>query len=260
MSLWLVAAFALALMFDFVNGFHDAANSIATIVTLDIFRPWKGQDWSEQRLVNFGRWAGGIGLLIGALAAPLVMHWENIFRYCQDLWAPMAAPVVTVFLAGALWRGARHRGAVVCLWMAILTVPLTLAKQILGDWNIHLLPANLENSLVLAGTVFLVSVAAMAFFSARILTRSAALATGVVAIPLVVLGIVSPIATAVLVLIVAVLFLAALMPPARIAGTGLWDRSMFRLPPGERQRWYANLWLWWMLISAMMAIIYYSFW
>ena len=30
---------ALALLFDFINGFHDAANSIATIVTTRVLSP-----------------------------------------------------------------------------------------------------------------------------------------------------------------------------------------------------------------------------
>src|SRR2546422_6475882 len=38
----------------------------------------------------------------------VVMKWPNIFRYAQDIWAPMAAPVVVVFLAGALWRSEEH--------------------------------------------------------------------------------------------------------------------------------------------------------
>ena len=143
----LVAAAVIAAIMSTIAGL---VNSISTVVTLDLFRPRKGKDWSEERLVRFGQWAGGAGLLVGALFAPVVMHWENIFRYCQDLWAPMAAPVVTVFLAGALWRGASLRGAVGCLGLAILTVPLTFAKQILADRGVHFLPPGLENSLVLS--------------------------------------------------------------------------------------------------------------
>ena len=30
------------------------------------------------------------------MLAPLVMRWESIFRYAQDIWAPMAAPIVVV--------------------------------------------------------------------------------------------------------------------------------------------------------------------
>src|SRR5512132_2885513 len=37
---WVVAALvALALLFDFMNGFHDAANSIATVVSTGVLKP-----------------------------------------------------------------------------------------------------------------------------------------------------------------------------------------------------------------------------
>lgn len=39
-GLWLVVMLVgLALLFDFMNGFHDAANSIATIVSTGVLRP-----------------------------------------------------------------------------------------------------------------------------------------------------------------------------------------------------------------------------
>ena len=39
-ALWVVVMLvALALLFDFMNGFHDAANSIATVVSTGVLRP-----------------------------------------------------------------------------------------------------------------------------------------------------------------------------------------------------------------------------
>jgi len=39
-ALWVVAVLVvLALLFDFMNGFHDAANSIATVVSTGVLRP-----------------------------------------------------------------------------------------------------------------------------------------------------------------------------------------------------------------------------
>ena len=39
-ALWVVILLVLlALMFDFINGFHDAANSIATVVSTGVLRP-----------------------------------------------------------------------------------------------------------------------------------------------------------------------------------------------------------------------------
>ena len=39
-ALWVVMLLvALALAFDFMNGFHDAANSIATVVSTGVLKP-----------------------------------------------------------------------------------------------------------------------------------------------------------------------------------------------------------------------------
>ena len=37
---------AIALIFDFVNGFHDAANSIATVVATRVLKPWQAVLWA----------------------------------------------------------------------------------------------------------------------------------------------------------------------------------------------------------------------
>ena len=42
----LVVVIALALVFDFVNGFHDAANSIATVVATRVLTPFKAVLWA----------------------------------------------------------------------------------------------------------------------------------------------------------------------------------------------------------------------
>src|SRR4051795_413445 len=42
----LVAVVAIALVFDFVNGFHDAANSIATVVATRVLKPWQAVIWA----------------------------------------------------------------------------------------------------------------------------------------------------------------------------------------------------------------------
>ncbi|MCB2038114.1 MAG: inorganic phosphate transporter, partial [Ottowia sp.] len=39
-ALWVVVMLvALAVLFDFMNGFHDAANSIATVVSTGVLKP-----------------------------------------------------------------------------------------------------------------------------------------------------------------------------------------------------------------------------
>lgn len=46
MSHMLIAVIVLALMFDYINGFHDAANSIATIVSTKVLTPFQAVLWA----------------------------------------------------------------------------------------------------------------------------------------------------------------------------------------------------------------------
>src|SRR4026208_219175 len=43
---FLIVIIALALVFDFINGFHDAANSIATIVSTKVLTPFQAVLWA----------------------------------------------------------------------------------------------------------------------------------------------------------------------------------------------------------------------
>ncbi len=51
MSVLLIVILALALVFDYINGFHDAANSIATIVSTKVLTPFQAVVWAA--LFNF---------------------------------------------------------------------------------------------------------------------------------------------------------------------------------------------------------------
>jgi len=43
---FLVIIIILALVFDYINGFHDAANSIATIVSTKVLTPFQAVLWA----------------------------------------------------------------------------------------------------------------------------------------------------------------------------------------------------------------------
>src|SRR6187549_2844975 len=51
MFTFLIIVIALALIFDFINGFHDAANSIATIVSTKVLTPLQAVVWAA--MFNF---------------------------------------------------------------------------------------------------------------------------------------------------------------------------------------------------------------
>ncbi|MCO6498715.1 MAG: inorganic phosphate transporter [Chitinophagaceae bacterium] len=51
MTTFLIVVIALALIFDYINGFHDAANSIATIVSTKVLTPFQAVVWAA--IFNF---------------------------------------------------------------------------------------------------------------------------------------------------------------------------------------------------------------
>jgi len=162
-----------------------------------------------------------------------------------------------VFLAGALWKPAAERGALVCLWLSLLSAPFILLKAILADHDVHFLPANLENPMVFAGAYGLISLALMYALSRQ--RTGLALSLAAIAIALIVwMSAVSPSAMALCLLAVTVLVMTPLLVNRRFADANLWDRSM--LHAGQPSGWYANLWLWWALLGAILVGIYWKFW
>lgn len=251
----LVIAAILSAIMSTVSGL---VNSTATLVTLDIVQRGCGRQWPEAKLVRVGRWSGTLALLIGALFAPVVMKWENIFRYAQDLWAPMAAPVVVVFLAAALWSKATSPGALACLWLAIGSIPFTLAKSILADAGIHFLPVNLENPMVFAGAYALIAAVVMVGFSRIADAGRRAGVVGIAGALILWIAAMSPATVALLLLAGTTAVIAGLMRTRRAASANLWDHSMLRSP--VRAPWYADLRLWWCALSAILVGIYVWLW
>ena len=64
----------LAVAFDFMNGFHDAANSIATIVSTRVLKPYQAVIWAAVAKSGFASllWPGIIRTTVFILVAPLL--------------------------------------------------------------------------------------------------------------------------------------------------------------------------------------------
>jgi inorganic phosphate transporter, PiT family len=65
-STTLVLLVLLALVFDFMNGFHDAANSIATVVSTGVLKPWQAVLWAAFfNFVAIGIFHLGVAATVG---------------------------------------------------------------------------------------------------------------------------------------------------------------------------------------------------
>src|SRR5258708_5121128 len=75
---WLLLVLALTVVFgfEFVNGFHDTANAVATVIYTNSLKPWMAVVWSG--FCNFlGVYLGGIAVaftIVNLLPVDLIVH------------------------------------------------------------------------------------------------------------------------------------------------------------------------------------------
>ena len=89
MSILLIVIIALALIFDYINGFHDAANSIATIVATKVLTPFQAVLWAA--FFNF-------------LAYFISRYWVGEFKIGNTIAKTVSVDFITleVILAGLI--------------------------------------------------------------------------------------------------------------------------------------------------------------
>jgi PiT family inorganic phosphate transporter len=142
-SMTLVLLVLLALAFDFLNGFHDAANSIATVVSTGVLKPWQAVLWAA--FFNVLAWAffhlsvaatvgKGIvdpafvdsrvifGALIGAISWNLITWYYGIPSSSSH-----------ALIGGLIGAALTKAGAVSLLWPGILkTASFIFVAPLLG--------------------------------------------------------------------------------------------------------------------------------
>ena len=98
MSIWVVALLVgLALLFDFMNGFHDAANSIATVVSTGVLKP--------QHAVALAAFFNFIAILIFQLKVAATVGKGTIDPAIVDHYVIFGALVGAIFWNVVTWWG-----------------------------------------------------------------------------------------------------------------------------------------------------------
>jgi len=72
---WIIFIIAIALIFDFINGFHDSANSIATVVSTRVLSPRFAVMWAA--FFNFAA-VFGFGVAVAKMVGKGVIHPEVV--------------------------------------------------------------------------------------------------------------------------------------------------------------------------------------
>src|SRR5512139_2693944 len=94
-----VLLIAVALAFDFINGFHDAANSIATVVSTRVLSPLLAVAWAAFfNFISAAPVLWGAELKVAATMGKGIVHFEQL----KALGTPLVLTVVFASLLGAI--------------------------------------------------------------------------------------------------------------------------------------------------------------
>jgi len=154
----LVAAGLLAAL---MSSLASVFNSCSTLFTVDIYKKLR-PDTEEKKLVNIGRLATVIVVILGILWIPIMQNISGVlYEYLQSVQAYIAPPITAVFLLGIFHKRINSSGAlttlIVGLVVAFLRIGLELASDSL-DPNGILYTIATANFLTFAAWFFLFSV------------------------------------------------------------------------------------------------------
>jgi PiT family inorganic phosphate transporter len=165
----LIALIAVALLFDFLNGLHDAANSIATVVSTRVLRPQYAVAWAAffnfiafmvfglhvAQTVGTGIVAAEVidaavifGALMGAICWNLLTWWLGIPSSSSHalIGGLAGAGMMKAGTAAIVWSGLGITGAAIIL-SPLLGFCLALALMLAVSWTfVRSTPLAVDNT------------------------------------------------------------------------------------------------------------------
>ena len=107
----LVGLMIAALLAALMGAMSSVFNSASTLVTLDFYKKYRPEA-TERNLVNFGRFATGIMVILGLLWVPFIhLISSQLYIYLQSVQAYISPPIAACFVLGILWPRLNGKGA-----------------------------------------------------------------------------------------------------------------------------------------------------
>jgi len=88
------------------------ANSISTIFTLDVFRPYFAKEMSEKQLVVVGRIVIVVAMILAILISPFMgIEKKGGFQFIQEMTGLLSPGIFAAFIMGFFWKKTNSAGA-----------------------------------------------------------------------------------------------------------------------------------------------------
>jgi len=124
-----------ALIAAIMSSLDSALNAAATLVSIDFVkeaRPSIGDD----SLVRIGRIFTAFAMVVGAIYAPSIASFENLFEYFQSVLAYVTPPIVAVYIIGLFWKRANGTGSFAAIVLGLVVgVSAFVTKEVMGLWG-----------------------------------------------------------------------------------------------------------------------------
>jgi solute:Na+ symporter, SSS family len=124
-------AFA-ALTAAVVASLAGKANSISTIFSLDIYKKYFNKEASEKKVVQTGRIAVLVAMVLAALVAPALKSLDQAYQFIQEYVGFISPGVLAIFLLGMFWK---RTTAAAALAGAVITIPISVLLKYLPVWT-----------------------------------------------------------------------------------------------------------------------------
>ncbi|MGL1889619.1 MAG: sodium/sugar symporter [Reichenbachiella sp.] len=143
-------AFA-ALTAAVVSSLASMLNSTSTIFTMDIYKQYIKKDASDKQLVNTGRIAAAVALIIACVMAPLLGGIDQAFQFIQEYTGIVSPGILAVFLLGLFWKKTTNNAAI---GGAVLSIPIAIGlKYFMAD-----MPFMNQMGLTAVGTMIVIMI------------------------------------------------------------------------------------------------------
>src|ERR1044071_9591421 len=126
----LIGLIVTALIFDFLNGLHDAANSIATIVSARVLKPRYAVAWAAFlnfiAFLFFGLHVAqtvGVGIVAAEVVDARVIFGALMGAIAWNLitwWAGIPSSSSHALIGGLLGAGTAKAGSIAIVWQGVL--------------------------------------------------------------------------------------------------------------------------------------------
>lgn len=165
----LIGLMIAALMAALMGAMSSVFNSASTLVTLDFYKKIN-PDANELQLVNFGRIATGILVVLGIAWVPFIhLISSQLYVYLQSVQAYISPPIAVCFIFGIVWPRMNGAGALSSLLTGFVLGTVRFVFEIL-DKSHHFQAGGIRwlldmNFLHYAIFMFVICAAVMVFVS-----------------------------------------------------------------------------------------------